>query len=58
MKLTPVTKVTVGMKVSTGQTITAVKRTKKQVHITTISRVDGKPLVERHAIDGQIATTN
>lgn len=58
MTFTPVTEVTVGMKVSTGQTITAVKRTAKQIHITTISSVDGKPLVERHTIGACIVTTN
>ena len=54
MRFIPVTEVTVGMVNSMGQEIVAVKRTAKQVHLTTISRVDGKPMVERESIGSQI----
>jgi 4-hydroxy-L-threonine phosphate dehydrogenase PdxA len=38
--------ITPGMRNSMGQEIIMVKHTAKQVHITTISSVDGKPLTE------------
>lgn len=47
------TELTVGMKTSTGHLITGIRRTAKQVHVTTISAVDGLPIVERLHPDGQ-----
>lgn len=46
--------VKVGMVNSMGQTIIDVKHTAKQVHLTTISRVDGQPMIERISKSGKI----
>jgi len=57
MKYIPVEQVTEGMVNSMGQEIVGVKHTAKQVHLTTISAVDGKLLVERESKGSQIVIT-